>query len=63
MSTFLGDDDSVQCIVVVNDKKQYSIWPDKKALPSGWSEEGYKGTRKHCLEYISTIWPDPTNLI
>ncbi len=60
MPTFLGDDDTVPCVVVVNADKQYSIWPNAREIPSGWSEAGFKGSRADCLKHIAEIWPEPT---
>ncbi|WP_337264682.1 MULTISPECIES: MbtH family protein [unclassified Serratia (in: enterobacteria)] len=60
MATFLGEDDAVQCIVVVNASKQYSIWPVGRSIPAGWQEEGFKGARADCLDHIAEVWVDPT---
>ncbi|WBF45731.1 MbtH family protein [Serratia rubidaea] len=60
MATFLGEDDTVQCTVVINARKQYSIWPVGKDAPSGWEYAGFKGTRAACLDYIAEVWADPT---
>ncbi|WP_394326182.1 MbtH family NRPS accessory protein [Photorhabdus laumondii] len=60
MATFLGEDDSVQCIVVINAKGQYSIWPSRRELPPGWSNEGFYGSRSSCLKHISDAWATPT---
>ncbi|KWU49286.1 MbtH family protein [Pantoea sp. SIMBA_072] len=60
MPTFLGDDDTVQCVVVVNADKQYSIWPSARDIPSGWAEAGFRGSRADCLKHIAQIWPEPT---
>ena len=60
MATFLGEDDAVQCVVVVNADRQYSIWPAERDIPSGWSEVGFNGSRADCLNHIAVIWPEPT---
>lgn len=60
MATFLGDDDSVPCVVVVNGSNQYSIWPQGREIPAGWHAIGFGGPRGECLEHIETIWPNPT---
>lgn len=44
--------------VVVNDEEQYSIWPEGRPAPSGWSETGEAGGKDECLEYISRVWTD-----
>lgn len=60
MPTFLGDDDSVACAVVVNDKGQYSIWPQDRAIPEGWRATGVSGPRDACLKHIASVWAEPT---
>jgi len=44
--------------VVVNNEEQYSIWPDYKAIPSGWRIIGKSGVKKECLDYIEQVWTD-----
>lgn len=44
--------------VVVNHEEQYSIWPDGRDNPLGWSDEGKLGTKEACLEHIKNIWTD-----
>ncbi|MFG1942869.1 MbtH family protein [Nonomuraea sp. NPDC048826] len=44
--------------VVVNHEEQYSVWPEGRDNPAGWTDEGVRGTREECLEHISAIWTD-----
>lgn len=44
--------------VVMNDEEQYSLWPDGRWLPHGWTEVGSRGTRADCLRYIEQHWTD-----
>lgn len=53
--------------VVVNDEKQYSVWPVGAALPVGWhvddvddvdDVDGFTGTEEECLAYIEQVWTD-----
>jgi MbtH protein len=44
--------------VVMNDEEQYSLWPDGRRLPHGWTEAGSRGTREDCLRYIEQHWTD-----
>ncbi|RAJ58795.1 MbtH protein [Streptomyces sp. Amel2xB2] len=62
MAAFLGDDDSVTCVVVVNDAGQYSIWPPDRDVPAGWHTTGFSGSRSACLIHIDENWTDPTAL-
>jgi MbtH protein len=44
--------------VVVNHEEQYSIWPDFKELPLGWTECGFTGKKDECLAHIKEVWTD-----
>jgi MbtH protein len=44
--------------VVVNLEEQYSIWPEGRALPAGWRDEGTAGSRESCLAHIDEVWTD-----
>lgn len=50
--------DPVVYLVVINQEEQYSIWPEYKELPRGWSAVGKKGLKKECLSYIKEVWTD-----
>jgi MbtH protein len=45
--------------VVVNDEDQYSAWAAGGiALPAGWRETGFAGTKDECLAHIDEVWTD-----
>lgn len=44
--------------VVVNHEEQYSIWPEYRELPLGWSAVGAARSKKDCLAYIEEVWTD-----
>jgi MbtH protein len=44
--------------VVVNDEEQYSIWPARLAVPSGWRTVGEPADRERCLATIEALWTD-----
>ena len=44
--------------VLINHEEQYSLWPDWKASPGGWSDTGILGDKKTCLDYIEKSWTD-----
>ncbi|MGW0801471.1 MbtH family protein [Nonomuraea sp. NPDC002799] len=44
--------------VVVNHEGQYSVWPEGRDNPAGWTDEGIRGSRAECLEHISAVWTD-----
>lgn len=50
--------DSNQFSVVLNHEEQYSIWPNNREIPQGWKEEGKKGSKEECLDYIGEVWTD-----
>jgi MbtH protein len=52
------DDDNVRYLVVINHEEQYSIWPDIKPIPNGWSAVGKSGPKAECLAYIKDVWTD-----
>ncbi len=44
--------------VLVNHEEQYSIWPEYKAIPGGWTDVGVIGDKKTCLAHIDQVWTD-----
>jgi MbtH protein len=52
------EDGTVRYLVVVNDEEQYSIWPDGRALPTGWRSVGEPADRDQCLDRITELWTD-----
>jgi uncharacterized protein YbdZ (MbtH family) len=52
------DEDKTIYKVVVNHEEQYSIWPEYKENPRGWSDGGKVGTKAECLAYIKEVWSD-----
>jgi MbtH protein len=44
--------------VVRNDEDQYSIWAADSAIPAGWHDEGFAGTKEECLHRIDQVWTD-----
>lgn len=45
-------------VVVVNSEEQYSIWPQGRDLPEGWTGDGFTGTEDECLAHIDEVWTD-----
>ncbi|HQR34141.1 MAG TPA: MbtH family protein [Blastocatellia bacterium] len=52
------DEDKTIYKVVVNHEEQYSIWPDYRDIPLGWTAVGKSGTKAECLAYIEEVWTD-----
>lgn len=44
--------------VVVNHEEQYSIWPEARENPSGWTSVGVTGSKADCLNHIESVWTD-----
>jgi len=44
--------------VVMNHEEQYSIWPDYKDIPRGWTHVSKTGPKTECLAYIKEVWTD-----
>ena len=44
--------------VVVNQEEQYSIWPEDRDMPAGWSDAGYAGSKEDCLAHVDEVWTD-----
>jgi MbtH protein len=55
-------DDDGRYKVVVNHEEQYSIWPEGRDNPLGWSDAGKSGSKDECLEHIRDVWTDITPL-
>jgi MbtH protein len=45
-------------LVVRNDEDQYSVWAADSAVPAGWHDEGFAGTKDECLAHIEQVWTD-----
>jgi MbtH protein len=45
-------------IVLINDERQYSIWPAAKAVPDGWSRIRPAGPKVECLAFVEANWTD-----
>jgi uncharacterized protein YbdZ (MbtH family) len=52
------DEDTTIYKVVVNHEEQYSIWPEYKENPLGWTDAGKSGMKAECLAYIKEVWTD-----
>jgi thioredoxin 1 len=51
-----NETDSQIYSVVVDKDSQYSIWPEDRTAPAGWSDAGVHGTRQACLSWILDKW-------
>ncbi len=44
--------------VVINHEEQYSIWPEDRDNPLGWTDVGVNGSKSECLDHIDKVWTD-----
>ncbi|UHQ23607.1 MbtH family NRPS accessory protein [Lysobacter sp. 5GHs7-4] len=44
--------------VLVNHEDQYSILPVAYAIPQGWRDAGFEGSKDECLTHIRGRWTD-----
>jgi MbtH protein len=44
--------------VIKNAENQYSLWPEKKATPAGWTDTGFSGTKTEATAYVDREWTD-----
>ena len=52
------DDEDAVFRVVINHEEQYSIWPEYREIPAGWTAVGKQGSKRDCLAYIDEVWTD-----
>lgn len=54
-----------QFVAIVNDERQYSLWPALITVPDGWRTVYGPDIREHCLEWIEQMWTDmrPASLV
>ncbi|MFE2376795.1 MbtH family protein [Streptomyces sp. NPDC059398] len=59
------DDDSARFVVLVNEERQYSLWPATTEVPGGWAAARAEGSRQECLDFIEATWSDmrPASLV
>ena len=58
MSFDSESEDNTVYVVVVNHEEQYSIWPEYRDLPAGWTRVDKTGSKEECLAYIQQVWTD-----
>ncbi|MFD7027572.1 MbtH family protein [Streptomyces sp. NPDC059917] len=52
-------------LVLINDERQHSVWPETVEVPAGWTVVKPGGTREDALAYIEENWTDmrPASLV
>lgn len=59
------EDENGVYLVLVNDERQYSLWPSFRDVPAGWTVVVTACPRQECLDWIESNWTDmrPQSLI
>jgi uncharacterized protein YbdZ (MbtH family) len=59
------EDENGEYLVLVNQERQYSLWPSFLDIPAEWTVVGPKGKRRKCLDWIDANWTDmrPKSLV
>jgi MbtH protein len=59
------DDESANFVVLINDERQYSLWPAALAVPAGWDVAHGEDSRGACVEFVNASWTDmrPAGLV
>jgi MbtH protein len=52
------DDEDGEFVVLMNDERQYSLWPTFRDAPAGWQIVHEKARRADCLRWIEENWTD-----
>jgi MbtH protein len=52
------DDEAGEFYVLVNEERQFALWPTFRDIPAGWRAAGPRGTRQQCLQYVEAHWTD-----
>ncbi|MEN5015924.1 MbtH family protein [Erwinia sp. Eh17-17] len=52
------DDESLDFLVLLNARQQYSLWPAFADVPAGWQSVAGPATRAACIAYIEEHWQD-----
>ncbi|WP_375591677.1 MbtH family protein [Chitiniphilus eburneus] len=52
------DDENHAFLVLVNAKRQYSLWPDITVVPKGWRTVLGPKSRADCVQWLEQNWQD-----
>lgn len=59
------EDNNGDYLVLKNGEGQYSLWPEFRQIPSGWTPVGPRGKKAECVAWIDQEWTDmrPRSLV
>jgi len=49
--------------IVVNDRREYAVWPSRRPLPAGWRYSGKSGAREELIAYLKSVCMDPVEVV
>ncbi|RSM78017.1 MbtH family protein [Kibdelosporangium aridum] len=52
------EDENAPYVVLVNDERQYSLWPQFATVPAGWDVDFGPAARAECLDHVNRTWTD-----
>tara|TARA_R110000787_G_scaffold138484_1_gene252115 strand:+ start:14692 stop:14913 length:222 start_codon:yes stop_codon:yes gene_type:complete len=52
------DDEDGNFFVLINEEKQYSLWPEHLDVPAGWQRVGPHGDKAICMAWVDEAWTD-----
>ena len=52
------DDPEAPYRVLINDERQYSLWPAFADVPAGWTVAREPGSRADALAFVEQNWTD-----
>jgi uncharacterized protein YbdZ (MbtH family) len=52
------DRDDESYLVLLNSEEQHSLWPERIAVPAGWSVVHGPSPKAACDAYINQTWTD-----
>ncbi|MGB3443575.1 MAG: MbtH family protein [Actinophytocola sp.] len=52
------DDETSSFHVLVNDERQYSLWPSGIPVPEGWAVVLHDRPHTECLAHVESVWTD-----
>jgi MbtH protein len=58
------EDTTTYRVLISDESKTYSFFPEKLRPPAGWKDAGFRGRKLDCLAYIQKVWAPmrPLNL-
>ena len=58
MGRRLSDETDGRFYVLVNDDRQYQLWPSSAEMPVGWLNVFGAEGRRQCLDYVAEYWTE-----